>query len=197
MIRMNSNGKLFIVFGPSGSGKSTLVNRLIEKIPAISNVITYTCRLPRSYEQNAKDYYFITQEDFVHKIKTDFFIHTNEYLNLWYGCPRSITQDLKLGKHLIVILDRNGAKHVSQIIPDAKLIWISTSLDNLKKQLMKRNTETIEQVNKRLLRAEQEIKDESNEKLHHYQIMNINLERSTKSLIELIQKEIISSTMSA
>lgn len=73
MIRMNSNGKLFIVFGPSGSGKSTLVNRLIEKIPAISNVITYTCRLPRSYEQNAKDYYFITQEDFVHKIKTDFF----------------------------------------------------------------------------------------------------------------------------
>lgn len=62
---------------------------------------------------------------------------------------------------------------------------------------MKRNTETIEQVNKRLLRAEQEIKDESNEKLHHYQIMNVNLERSTKSLIELIQKEIISSTMSA
>lgn len=186
-------GKLFIVYGPSGSGKTTLVTEAILKISKafpVSHVITYTCRAPRPFEVHGKDYYFITQEEFTAKQAAGYFIDTNDYCNKPYGCPRSLLGDLKSGKNLIVILDRSGAKNISQIIKNTILIWVAAPLKELEKRLNQRNSENQEQVARRLAQAKKEIDEEEIYRMHHHCIINDDFTLSLQQMISLITNEL-------
>ncbi len=185
-------GKLFIVYGPSGAGKSTLVSELAKRLPkdlTPEQVITYTCRLPRSGEVNGRDYHFITQEEFLEKQASDFFVYTTNLYNKFYGCPRSIVNDLNSGKNLIIILDRDGTKAVAQSINNSVLIWVTAPVQELEKRLLKRNSETDEQRVARLERAKKEINEEIADKIHHHEIINDNLEQSLNELACLISSK--------
>ncbi len=193
MNQADYKGKLFLVYGPSGSGKTSLVTAAIQKIArhaSVSQVITYTCRAPRPFEVHGKDYHFITQEEFAAKQETGFFIDTNDYLNKQYGCPCSLIDDLRDGKNLIVILDRNGTKNMSQMIKNAILIWLTVPLNELEKRLLQRNSEDSEQLLKRLKQAKKEIVDEEMQKMHHYCIINDDFELSVQQMTFLMENEL-------
>lgn len=186
---INQKGKLFILYGPSGAGKSTLATEMLKKLPqefTLEPVINYTCRLPRAYEINGKDYHFITEEEFLKKQNSDFFIHTTSFLNKMYGCPKSIVGDLDSGKNLIVSLDRDGAKTMAQVINNSVLIYISAPLEELSTRLLKRNSETDEQQADRLEHAKKEVTEEMNSNLYHYHLVNNDFEQSLDELIFLI-----------
>ena len=87
----------------------------LEKQHQLARIITYTSRAPRVNEINGKDYFFISYDDFLCKIKEGFFLETNEYNGALYGSPKSIKTDLEHGKSLIIITDHNGAKSIKQL----------------------------------------------------------------------------------
>ncbi len=188
-----TNGKIFILYGPSGSGKSSLVKELVRTLPmefTLETIVTYTCRLPRSYETNGIDYHFIRLEEFLEKQNAGFFIHTTNYSNNWYGLPKSIIDDLNNRKNLIVILDRSGAQVMAQFIRNSVLIYITAPFDALEERLLKRKSETDEQRANRLERAKKEIDEEMVSKLYHHKVVNDNFEQSLDDLVFLITNEL-------
>lgn len=187
-------GKLFVVYGPSGAGKTTLVREVIKRLSAdfdLSQVITYTCRSPRPGEKNGKDYFFISHDEFEEKRIDGFFIDTNEYLNKHYGAPITMLEDLENGKNLIIITDQNGAKNLSQVIPQAILIWVEAPLKELHNRLQKRN-ENEEQIAKRLEQAKKEISEEHDHRMYNYCIINGDFEQSVSDLILITKDELTS-----
>jgi guanylate kinase len=169
-------GKLFIVSGPSGAGKSTLVSAVLESIGAIYKVeraVTYTTKQPRPGEVPGKDYIYVSVNDFEMHLAQGLFLEITQGLGHYYGTPRSIIDNVIKGISQVLIIDREGAKQMLTHVPEAVLIWIEVkSIEILHMRLVNRLTETLEQVEKRIGRAEKEILQEINEKLYHYHIIN-------------------------
>lgn len=187
----NKNGKLLILYGPSGSGKSTLMAEALKKLPGIlTPIITYTTRAARVTEIHAKDYYFITYEEFLIKQNQNDFIHATNYLNNWYGASKDILADLKAGKNLIAIFDRAGAQEVKNNISGSVLICITASINEIEKRLRGRYTANPEQFASRFAHAQEDIKNEAADKLSEYEIINNDLEQSFQVLKDIIKKEL-------
>jgi guanylate kinase len=184
-------GKLFILYGPSGAGKSTLMSEILKKNSDIlTPIITYTTRPARATEIHAKDYYFITYEEFLLKQSQDKFIHVTTYLNNRYGASKDIIADLKAGKNLIAIFDRAGAQEVKNSIPCSVLIWIAAPINELEKRLRSRYTQNPEQFASRFAQVKEDIAIEAAEKILDYEVTNSDLEKALKDLESIIKKEL-------
>lgn len=188
-------GKLFVLSAPSGAGKTTLVQALLERFGyyyALERVITYTSKQPRSTERHGIDYHFISPEEFQSKIREGFFLEWSQSYGTYYGSPRHVLDKLVQGKSLILILDRQGAQNiVGGGYQDAILIWLYTkSIEDLRARLESRNTETREQIDRRLVLARQEISAEFQTPQYQYHIMNHDFERALKKLERIIRNEL-------
>lgn len=187
----NKNGKLLILYGPSGAGKSTLMLEILKmNSDILTPIITYTTRAARATEIHAKDYYFITYEEFLLKQSQDEFIHVTTYLNNRYGASKDCIADLKAGKNLIAIFDRVGAQEVNNSIPGSVLIWITAPINELEKRLRSRYTENPEQFASRFAQVQKDIKIEAAEKISDYEVINRDLEKALKELEDIIKKEL-------
>lgn len=184
-------GKLFILFGPSGSGKTTLACQLIERWGndlTIEKVITYTSRAPRVTDQPNKDYYFVSPEEFEQKIREDFFLEWSNAYGHYYGTPRTILSAMGCGRSFLLIIDRQGVESLKRIIPQAFIIFIkTTTFEILQERLFLRNTEKKEEINRRLLKAQEEVELESKNELCDHILINDNLERSLSELVFVIK----------
>jgi guanylate kinase len=184
-------GTLFVLCGPSGSGKSTLMLEILKKFPKdLAPIVTYTTRAARVNEIHAKDYYFITYEEFLLKQSKDEFIHVTTYLNNRYGASKNCIADLKAGKNLIAIFDRVGAQEVKNSIPGSVLIWITAPINELEKRLRSRYTQNPEQFASRFAQVQKDIKIEAAEKISDYEVINSDLEKALKELEDIIKKEL-------
>ena len=151
---MNKRGILAIISGFSGAGKGTVVNKLLEKDNyAVS--ISATTREPRQGEVDGKNYFFKSRDEFENMIENNQLIEYAEYVGNYYGTPRDyVFKKLEEGYDVILEIEMQGALKVKEKFPETALIFITPpSADELKKRLVGRGTETIEQIDKRMSRA--------------------------------------------
>lgn len=152
---------MIIICAPSGAGKTTIIKKILSLRNDLEFSISATNRKIRPNEIDGKDYYFFTTEDFKKKIINNEFIEWEEvYENVFYGTLKSeIERISKLGKHIIFDVDVVGAVNIKKLYTNnALLIFIMPpDIQTLKERLLKRSTDTLETINKRVAKASREI----------------------------------------
>jgi len=155
-------GKLIIFSAPSGAGKTTIVHHLLSKIPELEFSISATTREKRGDEIHGSDYYFISKEEFLHKIAKKEFIEFEEvYTGTFYGTLRAeIERIWSHGKHVIFDIDVEGGLHIKKKFGDQALaIFVQPpSLEVLIERLTGRGTDSAEKLAERIVKADKELK---------------------------------------
>jgi guanylate kinase len=151
-------GKAIIFSAPSGSGKTTLVHHLLKNNPDLGFSISAATRDKRGRkEENGKDYYFLTPEEFKHKIDNDEFVEWEEvYAGNFYGTLKSeIERIWKEGKNVVFDVDVKGGINLKKFFGDKALaIFVKVpSMEILKERLKDRGTETEESLSRRVFKA--------------------------------------------
>ena len=121
-----SKGILVVVSGFSGAGKGTVMKRLLEKYDDYALSISVTTRNPRPGEEDGREYFFRTKEEFEKLIKEDALIEYAQYVENYYGTPRSyVEEQLQAGKNVILEIEIQGAMKVKEKIPEALLVFVT------------------------------------------------------------------------
>ncbi|WP_448520189.1 guanylate kinase [Rhodoflexus sp.] len=155
-------GKLLIFSAPSGAGKTTIVKHLLKKYPSLlSFSVSATTRERRPHEVDGKDYYFISQETFHEQIAAGNFLEYEQVYNgIFYGTLRSEVEAIRQsGKHVIFDVDVIGGLNIKrQYGADALAVFVKvSSIDELARRLMSRNTESEEKRRERVEKARREV----------------------------------------
>ena len=181
-------GKFIVISGPSGVGKGTICNKLLKELNAWYSVST-TTRSPREGEVDGVNYFFITKEEFLKKIKEDEFLEYNYYNENYYGTSKKIVlEKMEEGVNVFSEIDVNGARNIKKMFPDALLIYIAPpSMEELKNRLIARGTDPIERINQRLAIAEEEMEQVD---FYDYVVVNDDLDKATNEVREIIMREV-------
>ena len=156
-------GKLIIFSAPSGSGKSTIVNWLMQEHPELKLYFSISCtsRDPRGTEQNGVEYFFLTPEDFRAKIEHDEFLEYEEvYHDRFYGTLKAqVERQREAGQNVVFDVDVKGGVNIKKYYGDEALsLFIQPpSVDELRRRLEGRATDTPEAIAERLAKAEYEL----------------------------------------
>ena len=154
-------GKLIIFSAPSGAGKTTIVKYIISKFKNVRFSVSATTRALRGDEQDGKDYYFISKEDFLHRVAKQQFIEFEEvYAGTYYGTLKSeIDRIWAEGNNVIFDLDVEGGLRLKKKYEDKALaIFVQPpSLEVLKERLRGRGTDSEEKLRERIAKAEKEL----------------------------------------
>ena len=174
---------ILLISGPSGSGKSTLLKQLFEEFgEELYFSVSSTTRLPREDEQHGVHYYFISFDEFQKGINKGHFLEWAKVHENFYGTSLKYTKNaLNNGKIVIFDIDVQGFKIVREKMADKIVsVFITTrNKDELKKRLIKRNTDTISQLEKRLQNASNEMKELFE---YDYLIINDEIQKSYEAL---------------
>ena len=178
---MASSKKIIIITAPSGAGKTSITHYLLRTLPQLSFSVSAATRQPREFEKNGADYYFMSLQEFQQKIQHNEFVEWEMvYEGKYYGTLKSELQRIwNMKKIPLLDIDIKGAIHVQQQHPkDCLTIFVEPpSVDELKKRLLSRGTETEESLRARVSKASYEISfKHSFDKV----IVNDQLERACK-----------------
>lgn len=153
--------KLIIFSAPSGSGKSTIVGQLLEQFPQLEFSISATSRQPRGAEQNGVEYHFLSQEEFARRVAAEEFVEWEEvYAGTCYGTLKSEMERIwSKGNVIIFDVDVVGGLRLKSIFGDAALsiFVMPPSVEELRRRLLGRATDSLEVIEKRVAKAEMEI----------------------------------------
>ena len=158
-----NKGKMLIVSAPSGSGKSTIVNWLMQEHPELKLYFSISCtsRAPRGTEQNGVEYFFLTPEEFREKIENDEFLEYEEvYEGRFYGTLKAqVERQLEAGQNVVFDVDVKGGINIKKFYGDrAMSLFIQPpSVEELRRRLEGRGTDTPEAIENRLAKAEYEM----------------------------------------
>lgn len=180
--------RLIVLSSPSGGGKSTLAKHLMSLYPYLMFSVSATTRKQREGEVDEKDYYFLSRNDFLQKIADEELVEYEEIFGNIYGTLKSeIRRVLNANDSMLFDVDVKGALSLKKHFPeDTLLIFIyPPSLEELERRLVSRSTETTEEINNRLLRAEEEMgfKDEFDELVE-----NDNLQHAFETIEKVTKK---------
>lgn len=154
-------GKLVIFSAPSGSGKSTIIKNLLEANVPLSFSISATSRPPRGTEVDGVEYFFLSEQQFKEKIKNNEFLEYMEvYPGRFYGTLRSqVEKQLASGENIVLDVDVCGGCNIKNIYGEQALsIFIQPpSIEELRRRLEKRGTDSAEVIERRIERAEYEL----------------------------------------
>lgn len=155
----NKEGLLVIVSGPAGVGKGTLCRALLKQWPELEYSVSVTTRKARPSENEGKEYYFRSKEQFREMIEEEEFLEWAEFCGNYYGTPLFHVENmLKRGKTIVLEIDVQGAKQVKEKFPKGVFIFIvPPSFEILSKRLYGRGTETEDIIKRRLDKAAQEL----------------------------------------
>ena len=175
---------LVVVSGPSGVGKGTIVKTLVKRREDVVESVSCTTRAPREGARHGWEYFFLSKEEFLKRVDEGDFLEYDEHFGNYYGTPKSFVKEMLESKSVILEIDVVGALNAKKAFPDCKLVMIvPPSLEELKRRLIGRNSETEEEIEKRLSRLEYELskKDE-----YDFVIVNDDLEEAIKALSDIV-----------
>lgn len=154
-------GKLLIFSAPSGSGKTTLVNHLMSEIPNLAFSVSATTRAPRGEEQNGVEYYFMSLDEFKQRVENDEFLEWQEvYPGRCYGTLKAVVEQMQeKGCHVAFDVDVVGGTNIKKFYGDEALsVFIQApSIEVLRERLVNRQTDSMEEIEKRLAKADWEM----------------------------------------
>ena len=180
---------VFIISAPSGSGKSTLVNEIRQMVRNLSFSISYTTRKPRGSEQDGREYFFISREEFESMIcKDEFLEYARVFETDYYGTAQRFLKKAKEeGKDLLLDIDVQGAEQIKSKLPDAVSIFIlPPNRSELEQRLRGRSQDSETVIQRRLHEAGREI---VNYEKYDYILVNDRLDESVKALEAILLSE--------
>lgn len=182
-----NKGRLIVFSAPSGCGKGTMLAEILKDNSFRCSVST-TTREPRKGEIDGVHYYFISKEEFQRRIANDEFMEYAEYCQNSYGTLKSeVDQYLESGINVILEIEVQGAMKMREIRPDALFVFIAPpSVDELRRRLNKRGTETPEVIEQRIETAVNELKFMPK---YDYIIVNDALEDAVSDFFAVIRSE--------
>jgi guanylate kinase len=179
---------VYIISAPSGSGKSTLVDGVRELVPNLDFSISYTTRAPRGSEQNGREYFFVSREEFEAMIGRDDFLEYADVFGNYYGTAKGVLhQAEERGKDLLLDIDVQGAKQIKGKLPSALSIFIMPpDRKTLETRLRKRSLDAEGVIQRRLVTASREIE---NYEKYDYILVNDRLDESIEALQAILVTE--------
>lgn len=186
---MDNRGILIVVSGFSGSGKGTLMKELLGRYPdtyALS--ISATTRAPREGEEDGREYFFISRDEFEKMIAKDELIEYARYVENYYGTPRGYVEEkLRQGKDVILEIEIQGALKVKKTFPDTLLLFVTPpSAPELRSRLVGRGTETMDVIRSRMNRACEEAQGMEE---YDYLVVNDDLNACVEEMHGIIRAE--------
>ncbi len=180
-----SKGRLYILSGPSGSGKDTVLKQVLSLHPEIMLSISSITRDMREGEIEGEKYHFISREEFEQLIKDDMLLEYNVFVGNYYGTPKAPVQKaISEGTDVILEIDVNGAEQIKKKMPEAVSIFIMPpSVEELRRRLSGRGTDSQEVIEKRMKSALTEIKRAIN---YDYIVVNDVIEKAAEDVISVI-----------
>jgi guanylate kinase len=181
-----SRGRLFVITGPSGVGKGTLIRRLQEEVPGIDLSVSATTRAPREGERDGEHYHFMDAGEFERRVAAGEFLEHADYASHRYGTLRSeVEPRLARGESVVLEIEVQGARQVSQTMPDAVLVFIAPpSRDTLRERLEGRGTDSPDEITRRLEVADEELAAHGE---FAHEIVNDDVERAAGELATLVR----------
>ncbi len=182
---MKRKGILIVVSGFSGAGKGTLMKQLVRTYENYALSVSMTTRSPRPGEEEGKEYFFVSREEFEKKIEQDGLVEYALYCDNYYGTPREyVERQLEKGRDVILEIEIQGALKIKKKFPSAVLMFVMPpSIGELKKRLEGRGTESPEVISKRLKRAAEEAEGIEQ---YDYIVINDKLEECVLKMHTLI-----------
>lgn len=178
---------LIVLSGPSGVGKGTIAKLLTERNENLFLSISCTTRKMREGERDGKEYFFITKEKFLQKIENNGFLEYSSHFDNFYGTPKQFVQEKLEEGDVLLEIDVNGGLEVKKNYPSAILLMVAPpSIEEVRRRLTNRNTETVEQIENRLSRMEYEL---SKKELYDYTVINDDLLTAVAEIEDIIKKE--------
>lgn len=187
MIKSNAKGDLIVISGPSGAGKDTIVQRILNDDISLS--ISATTRDKRDGEVDGVDYFFLSKQEFLEKMKNDEFIeyaivHGDNY----YGTLKSeVLKKLDAKQDVVLVIDIKGAISIQEKFPNAIFIFLlPPSIEILKERLIARKTETKESMMKRFTSLYKEINELPK---YNYVVVNDSVEEAASKIKSILVSE--------
>ncbi len=189
MVKIKNEGVLLVISSPSGTGKTTICKKLLEYDKNIHLSVSVTTRKKRKNEVEGIDYYFRSKKDFLNLKSQNSFIENAFVFENYYGTLKSeVLEQLENGIDVLIDIDWQGTRQITEAMKGnlIKIFLLPPSIDELKKRLSKRNSDSIKEINFRMSKALKEIKhfDEYN-----YVLINDNLDNTFQKIVKIIEVE--------
>ncbi|TML74938.1 MAG: guanylate kinase [Actinobacteria bacterium] len=177
---------VLVVTGPSGAGKGTLIRKLVERVPGIEVTVSATTRELRRGEENGREYWFLTDDDFLARVARGEFLEHVEYVSGHrYGTLRSELERIAANGHVPLLeLETEGALRVKHEVSGAVTIFISARVEELERRLRERATESTGEIGERIELARKQLEQAGE---FDHVIENDDLERAVAELTALVR----------
>jgi guanylate kinase len=180
---------VFVVTGPSGAGKGTLIRALLDRLADLEVAISATTRAQRPGEEDGREYWFLSEDEFAARVAEGAFLEWVEYVShKCYGTLRSeIDRIAENGRVCVLELELDGALHVQAELPVACTIFISADVDELERRLRERATESTGEIDDRITLARLQL-----EQAHRfrYMVRNDDVTRASEVLAAIVEREL-------
>lgn len=184
-----SGNPVFVVTGPSGAGKGTLIRELVERLPELEVAVSATTRPQRPGEEHGREYWFLTEEEFVARIEAGAFLEHVQYLSAKrYGTLRSEMERIAARDRVCVLeLELEGALRVQEEVEGSVTIFIAADVPELERRLRERATESTGEIEDRIALARHQLEQAYR---FRYMVRNDDVRRATEILAAIVEREL-------